>query len=257
MNSFLRISLAVAISLASCANPRPKPVDTKEQTPSTDYASGYEPPLPEPLPHEFRDFQLLPRTQSPDKKFGILFPKRSRFFDVPHRMVLVQWGPFTVINDLPIGPVPGGNREDYCVQWNRDSKAFLLIETERWGPEAVYLVELNGNAKPTFTEFTNPIANKVRPHFMRSEEAKYNNSTEFVFDNEDRLTRSRGGGGILADRGWLFTEEGNVKIDCCCNSNPKGLGERRWKVQWTGILDTKQRRFTQEKLVDQSTPPQH
>ena len=220
-----------------------------------DYVFGYEPPLPEPLPREFKDFQLLPRTQSPDGKFGILFPKRSRFFEVPHRMVLVQWGPFKVIDDLPIGPVPGGNRQDYCVQWNRDSQTFLLVETERWGPEAVYLVELNANAKPMFTEFTKPITDKLRPHFLRSGEANYNDSTEFIFDHEHRLTLSSGG--ILADRGWQFTEDGNVKIDCCCNSAPKVMGERRWKVQWTGIWDRKQRRFTQEKLVDQSTPPRH
>jgi len=46
------------------------------------YGSGYEPKSPVPFPAEFKDYQILPGTISPDQKFAFIYPKRSRLYEL-------------------------------------------------------------------------------------------------------------------------------------------------------------------------------
>lgn len=67
------------------------------------YRADYEPHPPIPFPAAFRDYQILPRSISPDQKYAFIYPKRSLLYEIPHiRLLLVTLQPFHVVSELPI-----------------------------------------------------------------------------------------------------------------------------------------------------------
>jgi hypothetical protein len=46
------------------------------------YGSGYEPKPAVPFPAQFKDYQILPDTISPDQKLAFIYPKRSRLYEL-------------------------------------------------------------------------------------------------------------------------------------------------------------------------------
>jgi hypothetical protein len=212
---------------------------------SRDYGSNTQPEIALSLPEKFKDYQLLPGSLSPDRKFGIILPKRDvlfeRFADGTARFVLATVSPFSEISDIPRGYSNLTGNACYTIHWSRDSTAFLFEQGIKWGADRVYLGEISGQRRLTLTDLAAKVTELVKPEFKASGLRPYNDTVDFIFDAEDRFSTSDTGG-------WSFTPEGNVAVDCTCTTDPKFSGPGAWTIVWKGVWKRDEKRFIHQKV---------
>lgn len=201
-----------------------------------------------PLPKAYAVYQLLPGSMSPDGKFGMIFPKRDVLFDMfdkgTARLILVRLAPFSELVDIPLGysTLTGNANCHYTISWTKDSQAFLMIQGTKWGADRVYLGELDEERRAKLTDLAEKVAAIVRPDFKKSGAPPYNDTFQYVFDYEDRFSKSDTGG-------WKFMKSGNVKIDCTCTTDPKGIEKNHWTVAWMGVWNRRKQQFEKTTLT--------
>jgi hypothetical protein len=201
------------------------------------YSSNHEPLLPAPLPAAYKDYQVLPGTISPDQQYGLIYPKRSRLYELRHYgLFLAALKPFRVLSQLPLGNsnLAENARCYFESNWAKDSSAVVMIAGSRWGPEKVSVVALGKGRVVERAELTAAVRRMVQPDFQKAHASPYNEYYDFVF---------------TGSYSWDLDQAGHVRIDCECTTDPKNIDPHRWTVHFIGSWDIGRSRLQQKKLV--------
>jgi hypothetical protein len=241
-NSVFFLSLTLAF-VASC----------KLAASDDSYRSGYEPPLPEPFPAAYKDYQILPGTVSPNGKLTLIYPKRSVLRDLDDSgLYLAQLKPFAIIIELPCVNITW-NHGDYSSEWAKDGTALIFEELSKWGPDRVSLVPVQDGKAGKIVDLAAEVRNKMKPFFTKSHAARFNDDRDYIFDADH------------PDR-W-HPGNGKVEIDCTCTTDPKSLEPKGWTATFEGTWDIVRGRFLDCKvrrlpnhlidgdLIDEYRPP--
>jgi len=119
--------------------------------PNEDYSNGVIPtPTPPcPFPEQFKDYQILPSSISPDKQYALIYQKRSVLYDLKeYSLYLVHLNPFRILTAIPLrySNLAGNAHGSYAVNWSKDSLAVVMVEGRKWGADKVFLTTIrNGN----------------------------------------------------------------------------------------------------------------
>jgi hypothetical protein len=251
----LLVTLLIGASVV-CAETVPEKDGEDKRTPAARYSDGEEPVLPQPLPAAYRDYQILPGTFSPNRDYALLYPKRSRIYNLnKFGLYLVTVRPFRVLSRLPLGHsnLCLNARCDYVCRWAANSSAVVMVAGSRWGAERVSAVSLSAGRVLHRAELTAPVRRFVRPDFLRSKAERYNEYYDFLFSDDyfagGRYTE------IAWDAGWVPDKLGRVHVDCVCTNNPKIPEPKDWKVHFTGLWDLKRRKFVEQQFTRSPAPP--
>jgi hypothetical protein len=220
-----RITLLIMLLMASAALAQ-----------EDSYRSGFVPPVPEPFPPAYAQYQALPGTFSPDKSKALIYPKRS-VLDDPNQikeagLYLVALKPFRVITELECGNI-AYNHGDYGSQWADDGSTLVFEELSKWGPDRVSLVWFQPNGTPKIVDLAAEVRKKLKPSFEKAHAERYNDYYDFIFDADH------------TDR-WAPSRE-TVEITCYCTNNPKP--GKKWLVRFDGVWSVPKGRFTRFKVT--------
>ena len=213
------------------------------------YSSNHEPPPPAPFPAVYKDYQILPGTISPNQHYALIYPKRSRLYELRHYgLFLAVLKPFGVLSQLPLGNsnLAENARCYFEASWAKDSSAVVMIAGSRWGPERVSVVAIHEGKVVKQTELTAEVRRLVQADFRKSRASRYNDYYDFVFTGS---YTSNDGPKYSTQQGWDLDGAGHVRIDCDCTTDPKNIDPHGWTVHLTGVWDIISSRFEQKKLV--------
>jgi hypothetical protein len=215
------------------------------------YGSGYEPKPPVPFPAAFHDYQILPRSISPDQKYAFIYPKRSRLHEVPDiRLFLVTLRPFHIVSELPIqGRSLTANAHGYyTVNWAADTSASVFIVGAKWGPDQVWLTQLRDGNAAKLTDLTRVVRRQVLSNYKESRAPRYNDYYDFIFEGDDDWSVMDDGLTTL-QRGWDLDSKGHVIVDTVCTTDPKELEPDRWAVRFKGTWDIASSQFIEKSIT--------
>ncbi|PYL52736.1 MAG: hypothetical protein DMF29_10385 [Verrucomicrobia bacterium] len=202
------------------------------------YDSGFEPIPPNPFPAAFKDYQILPGTVSPDRQYGLIYPKRSRLYELAsYGLYLAQLKPFRVVTKIPLrySNLASNAHGSYAVDWAKDSSAVVVVEGIKWGPDKVFLVPLHDRKAGKRVDLTAEVRKQLQPDFNAAHTDRYNGFFDFIFDDEIPGT-------------WQM-KDGTVIIQCMCTTDPKGLEGHSWTATFKGIWDIAKGRFVQHEVT--------
>jgi hypothetical protein len=206
--------------------------------PNTDYSNGVIPTLPCSFPEQFKDYQILPASISPDKQYALIYPKRSVLYDLKeYSLYLVALNPFRILTIIPLrwSNLAENTHGWYRVNWSKDSSAVVMIEGSKWGADKVYLTTVrNGNAG-SLTDLTQQVAGEVEDSFLQSKASRFNEFYEFWIDGHSN--------------GWEFLNNNQIQIRNECTNDPKSLDKKPWDVRFEGVWDISKREFTSKKII--------
>ncbi len=213
--------------------------------------SGAEPKPPAPFPARHHDYQILPRSISPDHQFAFIYPKRSRLYQLPRiRLYLIALQPFRVLSEIPIhGRSLVANAHGYCAcDWTADSSAAVFVVGTKWGPDQVWLARLHDRELTKLADLTRAVRRHVTPDYEKSHARRFNEFHDFIFQSDDQWTVTAGGE-VTSQRGWDLDGAGHVVIDTVCTTDPKEIEPRRWAVRFEGNWEIASGRFTETTLT--------
>jgi len=209
------------------------------------YDEGFEPKPPVPFPTEYKNYQILPGSFSPDNKYGLIYPKRSLLFEeardgslsLTGDLYLAALNPFQILSEIPLGnsTLSASSRGSYEVDWAKDSSAVLMIESIKWGPDKVFLVPLHNGKAGKITDLTAEVRKQVQSDYDKSHAPRYNEYFDFIFDSD------------YPDR-WRVNERGQVEIQCTCTTDPKESETNAWTMKFEGLWDRAKGKFIRKKL---------
>jgi len=206
--------------------------------PSTDYSNGVIPTPPCPFPEQFKDYQILPSSISPDGQYALIYPKRSVLYDLKeYSLYLVSLNPFRILTIIPLrwSNLADSSHGWYQVKWSKDSSAVVMIEGAKWGADRVYLATIrNGNAG-SLTDLTQQVTREVEDSFLQSKASRFNNFYEFWIDGYSN--------------GWQFLNNNQIQIRNECTNDPKNLEKNPWGVRFEGVWDISKGEFTSKKIT--------
>ena len=201
------------------------------------YGSGYEPKPPIPFPAQFKDYQILPDTISPDQKLAFIYPKRSRLYELEkYNLFLGALTPFRTLSRIPLGNsnLSENAKGYYAASWSKDSGTAVFLVGSRWGPEKVWVLQLR-DGKVAKTDLADAVRHQVLPDYKKSHAARYNDYYDFVLDEENEDTSA-----------WKLDDQGHVLIDTICTTDPKGFDPHGWTVRFKGTWDIAAEKFVEK-----------
>ena len=214
------------------------------------YSSNHEPQPPAPFPTAYKDYQILPGTISPNQQYALIYPKRSRLYELHnYGLFLAALKPFRILSRPPLGNsnLAENARCYFESNWANDSSAVVMIAGGRWGPERVSIVALHDGKVVKQSELTSEVRRLVQTDFQKSHANPYNDYYNFVM--EQGYTSN----GKLVDvpkdstqQGWDLDGDGHVHVDCVCTTDPKNIEPHSWTVHFTGVWDIKAGHFQQK-----------
>ena len=217
------------------------------------YSSNHEPSPPEPFPAAYKDYQILPGTISPDLQYALIYPKRTRLYELEdYHLFFATLRPFHELSSLPLGDsnLAENARNSYASNWAQNSSAVVMIVGSRWGPEKVSVIALHHGKITKQSELTSEVRSLVKPSFRRSHAERYNDYHDFVFS--EGYSSSDGWVDVplhSGRQGWDLDDTGHVLIDCVCTTDPKHIDRHGWTVHFTGIWDIGKASFLKKEWV--------
>jgi hypothetical protein len=206
--------------------------------PNTDYSNGVIPTPPCPFPEQFKDYQILPSSISPDKQYALIYPKRSALYDLKeYSLYLVSLNPFRILTIIPLrwSNLAENAHGWYGVNWSKDSKAVVMIEGSKWGPDKVYLTTISDGYAGSITDLTEEVTRQVKGDFLQSKASRFNDFYEFIFDG--------------GSTGWDFLNNNQIQIRYECTNDPKSLKKKSWNVRFEGVWDISKREFASKMIT--------
>jgi hypothetical protein len=198
------------------------------------------------LPEQYGKDHLVARgTISPDKKFAIIYPtleaeEAAENANHPERIkdYVVALQPFSVLGALQT-KYPYFQHENNCdisAEWSDDSSVALITLDGKWGPHAVFLVELRDGKLARTTNILTKAHDLMVPDFRKSKAEPYNDIFDFIFDGED---------------GPVFKLDGanRVVVDGVALTDPKGLSAHRWSAHLKAVWNISEGKFTSQKIT--------
>ena len=196
------------------------------------YDGGFQPARPASFPAEFNDYQILPRSVSPDQQYAFIYPKRAVLYEQPGiKLCFVALKPFRVLNELPSRNSLARNARGYYeVNWAQDSSAAVFVAGTKWGPDKVFLTTIQAGRVANVVDLTAEVRKQVQADFEKSKTERYNWYYDFIFET-------------TADSRWELNDQRQVIIDCICTTDPKQLNPKAWRVKFSGIWNIAEGRF--------------
>jgi len=193
------------------------------------YDDGFEPKPPAPFPAEFKDYQILPGSISPDGACGLIYPKRSVVLDLDKPgLYLAQLKPFLILKEIPLThDLESGAHGSYDVDWAKDSSLFLVTEGSKWGPDSVFLVTMNHGKVGSITNLITEIRKKLQSAYnkVKAKVERYNDYYDYIFDSDNV-------------EGWnIVNHNRQIDIWCICTTNPKPPRAGAWEADFAGLWD--------------------
>ena len=203
-------------------------------SPSTDYGNGVIPTPPCPFPEQFKDYQILPDSISPDKQYALIYPKRSVLYDLKeYSLYLVSLNPFRILTVIPMhrSNLSENAHGSYGVNWSKNSSAVVMIEGTKWGADKVFLTTIRNGNVGSITDLTEAITFQVDQDFTESKASRFNYCNDFLFYDDESTE-------------WNFLNNTQVQINCICTTDPLGEKTNAWTVRFQGVWDISKGKFT-------------
>ncbi len=136
------------------------------------YDAEFEPTPPEPFPADYKDYQILPFSFSPNQKMALIYVKRSLLYSLPgcSPLFLAALKPFRVLTEIPLdhSNLAANAHGYYAVNWAHDSSALVVIEGRKWGPDKVFLVPIRDGKAGLVADLTAEVKKFGTPQKLNS-----------------------------------------------------------------------------------------
>jgi hypothetical protein len=202
-----------------------------------DYSSGVIPSSSRPFPEQFKDYQILPTSISPDKQYALIYPKRSVLYDLEEfSLYLVALNPFRILTIIPLywTNLTRNSHGSYEVKWSKDSSAVIVVEGSKWGPSKSFLVTIRKGYASSITDLTDHIRFEVIDGFWKSKAEPFNAAFDILFSGVNEMD---------------FLNSNQIQINYECTSDPKSLKKRPWDVRFEGVWDIPKGVFTSKRII--------
>jgi len=223
------------------------------------YGMDVEPPRLAQWPQVYQDYQLLPESQSPDGRYGFIYPKRTIVEEgTDSKLFLIEQRPFRMVAEIPIeGALLADNAHGaYQVNWARNSSSVVFVVGTKWGPEAVFLIPLARNQCGPIVNLAAEIRKLIQPSYRQSNSLRFNDYFDFIFESEDYICDDRGKS-VDTTTSWTVNDKNQVEITCIGTTDPKHLGPNIWEVIFHGVWDIGRSTFVRHEFtrIDQNRLP--
>lgn len=211
--------------------------DNEEETPLPFHGPGVRPGNPDAF---HVGYQLLPSALSPNKRYGIIYPKRflednpgaNFVVDVPGSRILASL-------DVEDSYFVGRNHGSIDCHWAPDSSAVLVENGGKWMPRNLVLIELKDGAVVRQTELSDPLLRLFAPAIAKAERSRASETSA------DELT--------IKDVKWKNGRGAQLEIRCEGGTNPKGFEDQSaWNGKAVAVWDVARRKFVQQKVTQTS-----
>src|SRR3954451_17853794 len=135
------------------------------------YGSGYEPEPPVPFPPEYKDYQILPETVSPDQRYAFIYPKRSLLYELQkYGLFLGALNPFHNLSRVPTGHsnLAENARNYYAAGKTKDSSTTVFVAGSRWGTAKVAISQLRSGTIANQSNLAASLRQQVLPDYKKS-----------------------------------------------------------------------------------------
>lgn len=211
------------------------------------YDEGVEPHPPITFPAKFKDYQILPETLSPDRKYALIYPRRDVLYSLKDSaLYLVALSPFQVLTTIPqqSSNFARNAHGSYQAMWQRDSTAVLVIEGIKWGPDKVFLATIRDESVDSVNDLTQQVVDAVIQDFRKSGAEPYNEFSNFIFYST---------GNDSSD--WRFLNSQQIAINCVLTTDPKDIVEHRWTIRFQAVLGISNNKLSNIKITRLSKAP--
>ena len=201
------------------------------------YDGGFE-PKPPSFAAAYKDYQILPGTFSVDRRYALIYPKRSILYQLDNpKLFVAELKPFRIVKEIPLrySNLAANAHGSYWVDWAKDSSGVVVVEGRKWGPDRVFFVPVHDGKDAKIVDLTAEVEKQVRPDFEEARAEHYNDIVDFIFDSDPPGT-------------WHITD-GTVVVECTCTTDPKGLDQHSWTARFKGTWDISQGGFIQHKVT--------
>jgi hypothetical protein len=204
---------------------------------AADEADPAPPKPPAPFPAEYKDYQILPDTISPNDKFALIYPNREVVVEMKKpRLYAVELKPFRIVTEIPLGyGLLTTGHGSYAAEWSKDSSTALLIEGGKWGPEKVLIISVAGEKPAKPLDLSAEVRKLLQPDFAKAKPEHFNEFFDYIFETDD------------AEK-WKLTDKNTVTIHCTCTTDPKGLSKHPWTAHFQGTWDFAKGAFSEKKF---------
>jgi hypothetical protein len=185
-------------------------------------------------------YVLLPSALSPNKRYGIIYPKRfleenpgaDFVVDVPGSRALAL-----LDTDEPY--FVGRNHGSIDVHWAPDSSAVLVENGGKWMPRNLLRIEMKDGAVVRQTDLLDPLLRVCAPAIAKAEHT--------------RASEASPGELSITEVKWKNGRGAQVEFKCEAGTNPKGFEESSaWAGKAVAVWDVAQRKFVQQKVTQTS-----
>jgi hypothetical protein len=199
------------------------------------------------LPKEYADYLIASSTLSPDKKFGVIYPKTELCPDQPKKGsadrckdYLVALQPFQVLTLLETKwpEFEHKNHGGMSASWLKDGSAVLVTLDDKWGPGDIFLYEIRESKLSRSTNLLKKVHDLLVPDYKKALPGRYNDYFDFVFESEDDVP-------VCA-----FAGSTQVRIRGTATTDPKDIpGEKAWDGVVEATWDIPKATFTSQKVT--------
>ncbi len=205
--------------------------------PNEDYSNGVIPSPPCPFPEQFKNYQILPSSISPDKQYALLYPKRLEIYQLKeYSLYLISLKPFKILTIVPIYDTNLVENVHgwYEVKWSADSSAVMVIEGSKWGPAKLFLITIRNGYAGSITDLTDEVMKRGLADFWESKCEPFNDWFDILFSGTHEQS---------------FLNKNQIKINYKCTNDPKNLKKDTWNVRFEGVWDISKGEFTSKKIT--------
>jgi len=204
-----------------------------------DYENGIQPKLPVPFPTAYTQYQILPTSISPDKKYALIYPKRALLYELKdYGLYLVALNPFQVLAEVPMGysNLAENAKDDYQVNWAANSSAVIMIEDVKWGPDKVILITINDGLPGKPTDLAAEAIKQINPFFKKANPRHFNDTFDYIFDDD-------------FGESWDINDHSQVLINCAVTNDPNiSIGKDTWTARFQAVWDISKGKFIRKKF---------
>jgi hypothetical protein len=182
-------------------------------------------------------YVLLPSALSPNKRYGIIYPKRF-FEDNPGAdfVVDVPGSRALALLETEESYFVGRNHGSIDVKWAPDSSAVLVENGGKWMPRNLLLIEMKDGAVMRQTDLLDPLLRVFAPTIAKAERSRASEASP----DELNITSVK----------WKNGRGAQLEFKCEAGTNPKGFAERsHWAGKALAVWDVAQRKFVQQKVT--------
>ena len=198
------------------------------------------------LPKQYADYLIAPDSRSPDGKFAVIIPKAKLCPDEPKEGAanrckdhLVALKPFQILTTLDTESPEFENKNHGGMRttWSKDSSAVLVTLDQKWGPNDIFLYEIDGKLSRS-TNLLTKMRDLLAADCKKALPDRASDCDAFVFVSEDDSPACR------------FAGSSEVQIRVTASTDPKETpGRKEWVGAVEATWDIPKAEFTSQKVT--------